>query len=92
MQLIVDPLGVTRCIYTEAIELDRLGQTQIRRASHVEPDGQGQWWANLAPVHGPMLGPFDRRSAALAAEREWLEINLHRAVFADSRGETPCPA
>ena len=45
----------------------------IRRASHVEPDEEGLWWADLAPMNGPTLGPFGRRSAVLAAEREWLE-------------------
>jgi hypothetical protein len=48
----------------------------IQRASHVEPDEQGQWWADLAPVHGPKLGPFAVRSAALDAERCWLEAFL----------------
>jgi hypothetical protein len=27
----------------------------------------------LAPVKGPRLGPFDRRSQALDSERAWLE-------------------
>jgi hypothetical protein len=41
----------------------------------VEPDTVGRWLADMAPVDGPVLGPFDRRSEALAAEREWLEQN-----------------
>ena len=49
------------------------GDLAIRRASHVEPDAAGRWWADLAPVGGPRLGPFDRRSEALAAELRWLE-------------------
>jgi hypothetical protein len=35
----------------------------------------GRWWADLGPVSGPKLGPFDRRSQALEAEREWLEAS-----------------
>ena len=33
------------------------------------------WLADLSPVNGPVLGPFDRRSEALAAELAWLEAN-----------------
>jgi len=42
----------------------------------VEPDEQGQWSAELSPVQGPILGPFDLRSHALAAETAWLERHL----------------
>ena len=76
MELVISPLGQVRCVYDEAIDLTQLGELTIRRASHVEPDDQGRWWADLAPVEGPKLGPFDRRSSALDSEREWLEVNL----------------
>ena len=73
MQLIVDPRGVVRGVYAEAIDLSRLGAMTICRASYVEPDAVGRWWADLGPVGGPTLGPFGRRSEALAAELDWLE-------------------
>ena len=73
MDLVIDAHGVVRCVYGESIALDQLGQAAIHRASHVEPDTQGRWWADLAPVGGPMLGPFQQRSQALAAEKAWLE-------------------
>jgi hypothetical protein len=73
MQLIVDRHGIVHAIYGEAIDLAVLGGLTIRRASRVEPDEQGRWWADLAPVGGPALGPYPRRSEALAAERLWLE-------------------
>jgi hypothetical protein len=73
MQLLIDPEGNARCLYGEEIDLTTLGELSIRRASHVEPDGGGQWWADLGPVAGPRLGPFPKRSQALAAERLWLE-------------------
>lgn len=73
MDLVISPAGKIACIYDEAIDLAALGQLTISRASHVEPDSSGNWLADLAPVAGPVLGPFAQRSAALAAERTWLE-------------------
>jgi hypothetical protein len=73
MRLTVEPDGTVRCVYGEAIDLAALGAVSIRRASHVEPDAAGHWWADLAPVGGPRLGPFGLRSQALGAERTWLE-------------------
>lgn len=65
MQLVIDPLGQVHCLYDETIDLSVLGALDIRRASHVEPDTSGHWWADLAPVGGPALGPFDRRRGRL---------------------------
>ena len=77
MELIVDlERGGVRCMYDEAIELAELGRVAIERASHVEPDAEGSWWADLAPVRGPRLGPFAVRSDALVAERSWLWAHL----------------
>ena len=72
MQLLIRPDGRIDCVYGEAIDLSRLGTLQIRRGSHVEPTSDGRWTVDLAPVNGPRLGPFPLRSAALAAERQWL--------------------
>jgi hypothetical protein len=71
----VDSQGGVRAVYSEAIDLASLGSLSIQRASHVEPDDGGDWWADLAPVNGPRLGPFGGRSAALDAEQAWLESN-----------------
>ena len=73
MQLVIQPDGAVRAIYSEEIELESLGRPRIVRASHVEPDDQGQWTADLSPIDGPVLGPFLKRSQALEAERKWLE-------------------
>jgi hypothetical protein len=75
MQLVVEPGGRIRAIYDEQIDLAKFGQAVITRASHVEPDPDGRWRADLSPVGGPLLGPFDRRSQALEAERAWLETH-----------------
>jgi len=76
MRLRIDPSGVVTCLYAEVIDLGVLGQMSITRASYVEPDEAGRWWADLAPVSGPRLGPFVRRSDALAAEVAWLDEHL----------------
>ena len=75
MRLVIKPDGSVRCLYDEAVDLSSLGSLTIQRGSHVEPDATGRWLADLAPVDGPVLGPFNRRSEALSAEREWLEQN-----------------
>src|SRR5262245_17016600 len=76
MQLIVQTDGVIRCLYEEALDLGALGALAITRASCVEPGEHGNWLADLAPVGGPVLGPFAIRSAAIAAERDWLESHI----------------
>jgi hypothetical protein len=75
MDLLVLPGGTIRALYAEAIDLGVLGHLVISRASHVEPDDSGRWLADLTPVAGPVLGPFDLRSEALDAEQVWLAKN-----------------
>lgn len=75
MKLVIELGGQVRCLYGEAVDLSCLGVLTIRRASHVEPDTDGTWWADLSPVNGPLLGPFPSRSMALNAEVTWLEQN-----------------
>jgi hypothetical protein len=72
MELVVSADGVARCIYDEGIDLREIGTLKITRASHVEPDRDGFWWADMGPVDGPVLGPYGSRSEALGAERGWL--------------------
>jgi hypothetical protein len=73
MQLVVAPDGRVRTLYSEVIDLAALGRPAIARASSVEPDGEGRWHADLRLLLGPVLGPFNHRSEALAAEVAWLE-------------------
>ena len=72
MELVVDAGGDVRCVYGEELDLREIGKLQITRASYVEPDRDGFWWADMGPSGGPVLGPFRSRSEALVAEREWL--------------------
>jgi len=62
-------------VYNEDLDFKRLGDLSIHRASRVEPTPDGLWTADLTPV-GPVLGPFTKRSQALAAEAAWIENNL----------------
>ena len=73
MELVVTPAGQVRFVYDETLDLRALGPSAIRRGSHVEPDAQGRWSADLAPVGGPVLGPFEHRCSALTAEISWLQ-------------------
>ena len=75
MQIIITPAGTARCIYTEDIDLSAIGNPVITRASHVEPDQQGRWLADMSPVGGKLLGPYELRSEALVAEQAWLEAH-----------------
>jgi hypothetical protein len=82
MDLVVDGGGSIRCIYDEALDLREIGTLKITRASHVEPDADGFWWADMGPVDGPVLGPYGSRSEALGAERGWLKGSMctHRCL------------
>ncbi len=75
MDLTIDSHGTVRAIYSETIDLHALGRPAIARASHVEPDEHGLWTADLTPVSGPVLGPFNNRGLALEAEHAWLETH-----------------
>ena len=69
----ISTAGTVEFIYHDALRpLLSAGYAHIRRASHVEPTPEGQWTADLTPVHGPVFGPYLTRAEALSAETEWL--------------------
>lgn len=73
--------GDIKFIYADALKaLLGLGDAQIERASHVEPTAGNQWEADMSPVGGPRLGPFDTRQAALDAEVVWINRNVLAAA------------
>lgn len=77
MRITFEVDGRIKFIYDDmAAEVaQEVGPLSIKRASHVEPTASGLWWADMAPVGGPQIGPFRSRAAALNAEREWLVDN-----------------
>lgn len=75
MDILVRPSGSATCIYFDAIPLSAIGTLSIIRASNVEPNSVGQWMADLSPVDGPVLGPFEKRADAIKAEVNWLQNN-----------------
>ena len=91
MELMVESSGKIRCVYGEELNLSALGECQISRASHVEPDKEGRWWADLTPLSGPRLGPFAKRSDALQAEMAWLHVHwlVHGKSVPGSGGPVP---
>lgn len=71
-ELVIAPDGSIRFLWDDNLApLLAEGDASLFRASHVEPIGT-LWYADLALVDGPMLGPFTLRADALAAEAEWL--------------------
>jgi hypothetical protein len=69
--------GKAEFIYDDDLKgiIDSSDEKKVFRASHVEPDGTGQWWADLSPIKGPKLGPFTLRAEALQAEVDWIKLN-----------------
>jgi len=75
----VTPEGAIVFIYDDstAPALLKLGRSTLRRVSHVEPNADGSWRADMSPLSGPVLSGFSTRQDALAAELLWLRKN-HR--------------
>lgn len=77
MNFIFEGTGDFRFIFDDTLSeiAQEVGSVSVKRASHVEPaeaDGKVNWYADMAPVGGPFLGPYKTRADALLAERTWL--------------------
>jgi len=69
--------GEMTFIYDDKLTgLMKHGPAKITRASHVDPTADNKWEANMVPSRGPVLGPFDTRAEALAAEVRWINENV----------------
>ena len=73
----IRPDGLIQFVYADDLRyLMDAGTCEIRRVSHVEPC-KGGWCADMRPVDGPFIGPFELRSDALKAELEYLEKHFN---------------
>jgi hypothetical protein len=71
--------GSLMFIYDENLtELEKLGDSKTKRASHVEPseDVPGEWDVDLSPSGGPKVTGFKTRSAGIQFEIDWINKNL----------------
>jgi hypothetical protein len=75
IQIVINESEIRFIHQDDLAEVFQAGKATTRRASHVEP-GKGGWSADLRPVNGPVLGPFNRRDTALQAEDSWLRQHL----------------
>lgn len=76
MNLYIEADGTVSFVHDDELASLFKGEASTTtRASHVEPFGQG-WTADMAPVGGPVLGPFETRREALEAEAAWLEAKM----------------
>ena len=67
-------------IYEDGHPLLELGRPEITRASHVEPNEDGLWVADMGPVGGPRLAGRRKRGESLELEREWLREKLNDSL------------
>lgn len=68
--------GCIKHIYNEDIDLSSIGEQQVKRASVVDPEDNGKWFADLSLSGGQKVTGFDKRSDALKYEINYLEENI----------------
>ena len=75
MQIVVFPTAQLARFTMKSSTWLRWASCRFAEPAMSSPTNRGMR-ADLALVCGPRLGPFDRRSQALAAEQAWLESEL----------------
>ena len=70
--VIVTPAGVCECLYTEAIDLARLGDLSVRRATDIAFDDASQLWV-VRDNGGREQYRHASREACLDWERGYLD-------------------
>ena len=71
--------SVAVLIYEDGHPLLALGRPEITRASHVEPNEDGLWVADMGPVGGPRLEKQATSALAIDQEIDWLKQNLNQS-------------
>jgi hypothetical protein len=59
-----------------AAMLNGHGESLTVRATHCEPQANGNWAIDLGPSGGPVVFGFESKRDALFAEVQWLEQNV----------------
>ena len=79
-RIVIRSDGSAQFVYSDELKplAAALGTAETRRASHVEPYGDGRWYADLRPSGGPWVVNFATRADAIAFEIDWLDKNLIR--------------
>ena len=77
MNIIFTPTGEGRCLYTEAIPLERIGKLSVERASQVEFCNRQQAWR--VSVEGSVLFCAPTRQLCLDWERQYFERQEDRS-------------
>ena len=80
-----NPAGTGQCLYTEAIELSKIGGLTVERASNIEFDNNRQVW-RVMDMRGNHLHEGISRQACLDWEREHLEEYELQQMTHDLRG------
>ena len=75
MQLVVTPAARSAACTPRRSTWRRSAASRSPAPATSSPTPDGRWTADMTPVGGPVLGPFDRRSEALEAEHAWLEAH-----------------
>ncbi len=65
------PDGTGRCLYSELIDLNTIGELQVRRASQIEFNNRKQRW-EVQNLNGRVLFFSRRRAVCLAWEQQHL--------------------
>lgn len=78
-RIVVRADGTIQFVYADDMKplAAELGTSETKRASHVEPDGDG-WSVDLSPSGGPKVTGFATRREALDFELDWLDKNFIR--------------
>ena len=67
------PEGAGRGLYTEALDLSRIGPLSVRRATRIEFDGQAQYWRVYLAHGSKALFNSPSREECLGWERRYLQ-------------------
>lgn len=77
----VRPQGDLECLYRDDLELEKLGDLEVQRASHVEYDPRREAWVASPADGGEVIAVDPRRSVCLKREVE----HFNRALIAGLR-------